>query len=114
MKRMAWFNTLGILLGLGVFVFFLPALLSKGSGKYLLLSVIHKETGLSCTIEDLHLSWFGPQKAKKIKVIGKDRQGELFSAETLSKDLYFVFFCIKELKLLLCLDGHYKLMKVSR
>ncbi|WP_284442016.1 hypothetical protein [Chlamydia gallinacea] len=83
MKRMAWFNTLGILLGLGVFVFFLPALLSKGSGKYLLLSVIHKETGLSCTIEDLHLSWFGPQKAKKIKVIGKDRQGELFSAETL-------------------------------
>ncbi|AHK63223.1 Putative transmembrane protein [Chlamydia avium 10DC88] len=84
MKRVSWFKTLGIALSLGIFVFFLPTLLSIGSGKYLVLSLIHKETGLSCTVEDLKLSWWGPQSAKKVKIIGKDNQGELFSAETIN------------------------------
>ncbi|QVE49084.1 hypothetical protein SBV42_04870 [Chlamydia crocodili] len=89
MKRRSWYKTLGMSVGLGIFltfIYFLPPLLSQGSGKYLFLSLIHKETGLSCDVEDLKLSWLGPQYAKKVKVIGKDKVGELFSAEKIEID----------------------------
>ncbi|WP_348664096.1 hypothetical protein [Chlamydia vaughanii] len=89
MKQRSWFKTLGISVSLGMFLtflYFLPSILSQGSGKYLLMSLIHSETGLSCDIEDLQLSWFGPQYAKKVKIIGKDKQGEFFSAEKMQID----------------------------
>lgn len=89
MKRRSWYKTLGISISLGVFltfVYFLPPLLSQGSGKYLFLSLIHKETGLSCDVDDLSLSWLGPQVAKKVKVIGKDKNSEIFSAEKIEID----------------------------
>ncbi|WP_375793442.1 hypothetical protein O1W69_04925 [Chlamydia sp. 12-01] len=89
MKRRSWYKTLGISISLGIFltfVYFLPPLLSQRSGKYLFLSLIHKETGLSCDVEDLKLSWLGPQYARKVKVIGKDKVGEVFSAEKIEID----------------------------
>lgn len=89
MKLRSWYKTLGISISLGIFLtffYFLPSLLSEGSGKYLFLSLIHKETGLSCDIEDLKLSWLGPQSAKKVKVVGKNKTGEFFSAEKIEID----------------------------
>ncbi|SPN73345.1 hypothetical protein C10C_0164 [Chlamydia serpentis] len=88
MKQRSWFKVSGIYLGTSIFLIFLlflPKLLSTGSGKYLLFSLIHKESGLSCSAQELHISWFGPQTAKKIKLIG-EADNEVFSAEKLQLD----------------------------
>ncbi|WP_201456978.1 hypothetical protein [Chlamydia sp. 17-3921] len=89
MKRKFWNKFLGICLGFGiplVFLGYLPTFLSKGSGKYLLFSIIHKETQYSCDIEELKLSWFGPQKAKKIKILGEGDETEVFTADSVQID----------------------------
>lgn len=75
-------KTLWIYLSLAVsilFVYFTPKLLSSGSGKYLLFSLIHKESGLTCETKELELCWFGPQKASKVHITGVNT--EIFSAE---------------------------------
>lgn len=89
MKRRFWFKVIGWVFGAGllfVFLYCLPSTLSRGSGKYFFLSLIQRDTGLSCEIEELHLSWFGPQLAKKVRVIGNDKDKEYLSAEQIKLD----------------------------
>ncbi|ANH78962.1 hypothetical protein [Candidatus Chlamydia sanziniae] len=88
MKRKPWYKILAICLGLGLgttVLIFLPALFSRSSGKYLLFTLIHKESGLTYKIEDLELSWLGPQKAQKIKILDS-KNSEIFSAEKVQID----------------------------
>lgn len=68
MKRSPWYKIFGYYLLVGVplaLLALLPKFFSSESGKYLFLSVLNKETGLQFEIEQLHLSWFGSQTAKK-------------------------------------------------
>nr|CRI42315.1 Uncharacterized protein BN1224_DC9_BC_00050 [Chlamydia pneumoniae] len=88
MKRRSWLKILGICLGSSIvlgFLIFLPQLLSTESGKYLVFSLIHKESGLSCSAEELKISWFGRQTARKIKLTGEAKD-EVFSAEKFELD----------------------------
>lgn len=87
MKQNLFYKILRIL-GFGlplVFLGYLPKILSEDSGKYLLLSIIRKETHCLCEIDKLQLSWLGPQKAEKIKIFGKG-DSAVFSAESLQID----------------------------
>ncbi|EPP35553.1 putative transmembrane protein [Chlamydia ibidis] len=84
MKRISWYKSFIIFFGIGFLISFLslvPTILSKGSGKYLFLTLLNKETGLTCHVDELSLSWFGPQSAKKIKIFGKNKEAETFIAE---------------------------------
>ncbi|AHH22793.1 hypothetical protein FTM59_02165 [Chlamydia trachomatis] len=84
MKRSLWYKRFSYYLLVGLplaFFVLLPKFLSSESGKYLFLSVLNKETGLQCEIEQLHLSWFGSQTAKKVRIRGIDSESEIFSAE---------------------------------
>ncbi|WP_080140757.1 hypothetical protein [Chlamydia suis] len=84
MSRSPWYKTFSYYLFVGlplIFLALLPQILSSESGKYLFLAVLNRETGLHCEIEELHLSWFGSQTAKKVRVRGIDAEAEVFSAE---------------------------------
>lgn len=84
MKRSPWYKIFGYYLLVGVplaLLALLPKFFSSESGKYLFLSVLNKETGLQFEIEQLHLSWFGSQTAKKIRIRGIDSDSEIFAAE---------------------------------
>ncbi|WP_100933938.1 hypothetical protein [Candidatus Chlamydia corallus] len=88
MKQRSWFKISGICLGISIvlgLLISLPKLLSTESGKYLMFSLIHKESGLFCSAEELKISWFGPQTAKKIKLMGEN-DNEVFFAEKLQLD----------------------------
>ena len=83
MSRSPWYKTFSYYLFVGlplIFLALLPQILSSESGKYLFLAVLNRETGLHCEIEELHLSWFGSQTAKKVRVRGIDSEAEVFSA----------------------------------
>lgn len=81
MSRSPWYKTFSYYLFVGlplIFLALLPQILSSESGKYLFLAVLNRETGLHCEIEELHLSWFGSQTAKKVRVRGIDSEAEVF------------------------------------
>lgn len=60
---------LGILAFLAILAFFcLPYFFSTATGKEILIKILSEKTGSSISIEDLSLSWLGPQSAKKIHI----------------------------------------------
>ncbi len=86
MRIQYWKKALGIsLLCLGIFVGIgcIPRMLSSGSGRQILFSLIHRETGLTCEAEDIRLSWWGSQYAGKIHILGSNQQQEVFFADKL-------------------------------
>ena len=86
MKRSPWYKRLTYYLLVGlplIFVILLPKIFSSESGKYIFLSILNKETGLQCEVEQLSLSWFGSQTAKKVRIRGINSESEIFFAENI-------------------------------
>jgi|GEM_PF-1778117 len=68
-----------------VFTAFLPKILSTNPGRELLLSWVNRGIHGTLSIEELHLSWLGPQRAEKVEL--KDKEGhEILQIDSLATD----------------------------
>ena len=65
-KKPIYIILISILIALAIFIFFLPAVFSTKAGTIFLINKIEKKSNAKVEIESFHLTWFGPQKIKKL------------------------------------------------
>lgn len=87
MKKVLIITSVSLICLLGLFLLFLPSILSSEGGKNFLTRTIAQKTGGELSIQDLSLSW---TKAQKIEDLRFEKQGEmLLTFDSLTLDTSF-------------------------